>query len=139
MNTKFWKAFLKVAGIVTLLGPLPSMISPVKGTLLTLNIDLSNLDALVPVIGHWGIMIVGIGVLIYHSASNIAIRKSTLIYATLEKIYMVSGGFWLLMNDPILGESFIPVMIADSLQVIGFAVYFYQSAQITEKIKPVHV
>ncbi|MBB6461796.1 hypothetical protein [Flammeovirga kamogawensis] len=126
MNSKFWKIFLRVAGIVTLLGPLPSMLAPIKGTLITLKIDLTDLPALVPVVGHWGIMIVGIGILIYLSASNIALRKTTLIYAILEKIYMVSGGAWLMMTAPEFGVNFIPVMIADTLQVIGFLVYFIQ-------------
>ncbi|NLR90685.1 hypothetical protein [Flammeovirga agarivorans] len=124
MSAKFWKFFLHFSGVATLLGPLPSMISPVSGTLLTLKLDISSVNGLAPVIGHWGIMIVGIGVLIFLSASQKEIRKTTLLYAIAEKVYMVSGGVYTLITLPEVGMNFIPVIISDTIQIIGFTLYF---------------
>lgn len=124
MTAKFWNRFLRVSGIATLLGPLPSMLSPIEGTKLTLKLDISTIDGLAPVIGHWGIMIVGIGILIFLAGSNKAIRKTTLWYAIAEKVYMVSGGVYTLITLPEIGMNFMPVIISDTIQIVGFIAYF---------------
>ena len=129
---KFWNIFFKIAGVATLLGPFPSMIAPIAGTKMTLRIDPSEIPALVPVIGHWGIMIVGIGVLIYMCAWRKELIKPVLIYAIIEKIYMVSGGVYALKTLPD-SSGFLTVVVSDSVQIVGFIVYFIWKSQQSKK------
>lgn len=134
MTAKFWNRFLRISGIATLLGPLPSMIAPIEGTMMTLKLDVTQIEGLAPVMGHWGIMIVGIGILIFLSGSNKEIRNTTLWYAIAEKTYMVSGGVFTLITNPTIGANFIPVIISDTLQIIGFIVYFIWESKQQKKV-----
>jgi hypothetical protein len=71
MNESFAKKskyFFWVAGILTALGSVPTMLSPVGG--LRLSFGLSYFDQspqIFPIVGNWGIMGVGIGVLFFLS------------------------------------------------------------------------
>jgi hypothetical protein len=85
------KYFFLIVRIVTTVGALPTMVSPVAG--LRLSTGLTYFDQspqVFPIIGHWGIMVAGISVLLFLAAANKQIRKTTIIFSTLEKGYMVS-------------------------------------------------
>ena len=73
MNVLFEKRskFFWDAGVVTTLASLPTMLSSVGG--LHFSPGLTYFDQspqVFPLIGHWGIMMVGIGVLLFLSAAN---------------------------------------------------------------------
>jgi hypothetical protein len=117
------KIFFWAAGVVTALGALPMMLSPVAG--LRLVTGLSYFDQspqMSPIVGHWGTMVVGMGVLLFVSAANKQIRKTTVIFSTLEKAYMVAGA-------PYAGNYVIP-LIGDSLMVAGGICYLVQSRRL---------
>ncbi|QZT35592.1 hypothetical protein K5X82_09675 [Halosquirtibacter xylanolyticus] len=115
----FNKWYFWISGVVTILGTLPSMLAPLRGTFLTMGIDFSDKISALPLVGHWGIMVVGIGVLIFLSAKNKELRKHIIWYSLIEKTYLVGGGIWMYMQDPILGAGYNGAIVADSLQVLG--------------------
>ena len=117
------KWFFRIAGFVTALGALPSMIAPHKGTLLAFGIDISSLPAVSPLLGHWGIMVVGIGVLLFLSASNKNLRLPIVWYSNLEKSYLVLVGIFTYINNPDIGQYYLLPIVVDSLLVIGGIVY----------------
>lgn len=129
---KFWNIFFKVAGVATLLGPFPSMVAPVKGTQFMLNANVNELPTLIPVVGHWGVMVVGIGVLIYMCSWRKELIQPILIYALIEKLYMVWGGIYALSSLP-NSDSFLTVVVSDSVQIVGFIVYFIWKSQQSKK------
>jgi len=114
------KYFFWIAGIVTALGALPTMLSPVGG--LRLATGLSYFDQspqVFPLIGHWGIMVVGIGVLLFLAATNKQLRKTTVIYSTLEKGYMVGMALYAYLGDAPYAGNYLVALIADTSMVIG--------------------
>jgi len=80
-----------------------------------------------PILGHWGIMVVGIGVLLFLSATNKQIRKTTIIFSTLEKSYLVSAILYCLLIDAPYARNYIAALIADSSMVIGGIWYLWRS------------
>jgi hypothetical protein len=79
MNYSFQKTskyFFWIAGIITTLGALPTMLSPVGGLRLTTGLTYFDQSPQVfPFIGHWGIMVAGLGVLLFLSATSKQISK----------------------------------------------------------------
>ena len=122
------KYLFGVAGIVTALGTLPTMLSPVGG--LHFSVGLTYFDQspqVFPMIGHWGIMVVGIGVLLFLSATNKQIRKTTIIFSTLEKGYMVSTAVYCFLIDAPYARNYTAALIADSAMAIGGVWYLWRS------------
>ena len=65
------KYFFWAAGLITVLGGLPIMTFPVRGLQLAFGLTyFEQCPQLSPIIGHWGIMLVGIGALLFLSATN---------------------------------------------------------------------
>jgi hypothetical protein len=122
------KYFFWVAGAITTVGALPTMINPVGG--LHLSTGLSYFDQspqVFPLIGHWGIMVAGIGVLLFLSATNKQLRRTTVIYSTLEKSYIVGTALYcFLIQAPYAGNYFAAVLI-DGALVIGGVWYLLRS------------
>lgn len=134
VNAAFEKAskiFFWVAGAVTALGALPMMLSPSAGLRLMTGLEYAGqTPQLSPIVGHWGIMVAGMGVLLFLSATNKQIRKTTVIFSTLEKAYMVGGALYcFLIGAPYAGNYVVP-LIGDSLMVIGGIWYLLQSRKL---------
>jgi hypothetical protein len=125
------KYFFRIAGIVTALGAIPTMLSPVEGLKLTTGLTYFDQNPqLKPLIGHWGIMVAGMGVLLFIAASQKQIRKTTILFSTFEKAYMVSFALYgYLSNAPYAGNYFI-ALIGDSLMVIGGIWYLIRARQL---------
>jgi hypothetical protein len=80
-----------------------------------------------PIIGHWGIMVVGIGVLLFLSAANKQIRKTTIIFSTLERGYMVSTVVYCFLIDAPYARNYLAALIADSAMATGGVWYLWRS------------
>lgn len=133
-NAAFEKAskiFFWVAGIATALGPLPLMLSPSAGFRLVTGLEyLDQAPQMSPVVGHWGTMVVGMGVLLFLSATNKALRKTTVIFSTLEKIYMVGGALYCHLIGAPYASGYNIALVGDSLMVIGGIWYLVQSRKL---------
>ncbi len=131
MNFTFEKAskyFFWFAGAITTLGALPTMLSPVEG--FRFFTGLSYFDKspqIFPIIGHWGIMVAGLGVLLLVSANNKQIRKSTVMYATLEKGYIVGIALYCFLIRAPYAENYLPLVIIDGTLAIGGIWYLFVS------------
>ena len=123
----FW--YFRISGLITILGALPSVISPKLGTHLSFGgmPTLTFPDEIFPIIGHWGIMVVGIGIMIYVSAKNLAFRKHIIWYSIVEKTYLVGSGLYLYSQDSILGTMYMGAIVLDSLQVLGGVYYLLKN------------
>ena len=136
MNISFEKSskyFFWVAGILTTLGSLPTMLSPVEGFRLSFGLTYFDQSPQVfPIIGHWGIMVVGIGLLLFLSATNKQIRKTTVIFSTVEKTYLVSVILYCFVIDAPYARNYIAASIADTSMVIGGIWYLWRSWNLKE-------
>lgn len=122
------KYFFWVAGIITTVGTLPTMISPVGGLRFTTGLSyFDQSPQLFPLVGHWEIMVTGLGVLLFLSATYKEIRKTTVIYATLEKGYIVGITLYcFLIRAPYAGN-YLAAVIIDGALAIGGIWYLLQS------------
>jgi hypothetical protein len=122
------KYFFWIAGIVTTLGALPTMFSPVNGLQLTTGLTYFEQSPQVsPILGHWGIMVTGMGILLFLSATNKQIRRTTVIFSTLEKSYMVGFALYCFFVEAPYAKNYIIAIIGDSLMVIGGISYLILS------------
>jgi hypothetical protein len=128
------KYFLWAAGIMTLSGPLLVMLMPVEGFKLFTGLTyMDESPQVFPIIGHWGTMVVGMGVLLFISAKNKAIRKTTVIFSTIEKVYMVFTALYCIFtNQPFAANYYLP-LVADSSMVIGGIWYLIQSSRLKQE------
>jgi hypothetical protein len=127
------RSFFWDAGVVTTLASLPTMLSSVGG--LHFSPGLTYFDQspqVFPLIGHWGIMMVGIGVLLFLSAANKQIRKTTTIFSTLEKSYMVSAALYCVLIDAPYARNYLAALIGDSSMVLGGIWYLSRSRQLKQ-------
>jgi hypothetical protein len=130
-NYSFEKAskyFFWAAGILTTLAALPMMLSPVAGLRLTTGMTyFDQSPQLFPIVGHWGFMVAGIGVLLFLSATKKEIRKTTVIYSTLEKSHIAAVALYcFLIGAPYAGH-YLVALIADSSMAIGGIWYLLRS------------
>ena len=125
MKEKFNKIYLWTAGIVTALGALPFMLMPLKATELSLGIDLSAQLDILPLVAHWGVMVTGIGVFLCIAAMVQKLRKAAIIYATLEKLYMVGLLIYFMMTNSDISEHYLLIFVVDSSLVIGAVFYYF--------------
>jgi hypothetical protein len=125
---RYAKWFFWVAGLVTIAGALPIALGPVWGTHLVFGFDyFGKSPEIFPLVGHWGIMVTGIGVLLFVSATRKQLRWSTAIFSTIEKAYMVSIIIYFLVFIDASASAYYPPLIADSLMTIGGAWYLLRS------------
>lgn len=125
------KYFFWIAGIVTALGALPTMLSPVAGLKLTTGLTYFDMSPQVsPLIGHWGIMVTGIGILLFISATHKPTRKTTVVFSTLEKAYMVGFALYSFINGDSYATNYLTPLIADSLMTIGGIWYLLKSRKL---------
>jgi hypothetical protein len=128
------KYFFWVAGVITTLGALPAMLSPVQGLQLTTGLTFFiESPQLTPIVGHWGIMVVGMGILLFLSATKKSIRKTTVIFSTAEKSYMVGFAVYNFAINSTYAMSYIIPLIGDSLMVTGGIWYLIRSNQIKQE------
>jgi hypothetical protein len=136
MNIAFEKTskyFFWCAGVVTAVAAMPTMLSPIGGLKLTTGLIYADQSPqVVPLIGHWGIMVVGIGVLLFLSGTNKAIRKTTVIFSTIEKTYMVSFAVYGFCTNASFADNYLFPLIADSLMTIGGIWYLLRSNQLKQ-------
>ena len=125
MKEKFNKIYFWTAGILTALGALPFMIMPLKATKSTLGIDLSAQIDIIPLVAHWGVMVTGIGVFLCIAAIVQKLRKAAIIYATLEKLYMVGLLIYFMMTKSDISEHYLLIFVVDSSLVIGAVFYYF--------------
>jgi hypothetical protein len=71
-------------------------------------------------------MVAGLGVLLFLSATNKQIRKTTVIFSTLEKGYMVLTALYCFLVDASYARNYIVALIADSAMVIGGIWYLWR-------------
>jgi|SRR6266481_2086547 len=122
------KYFFSTAGIITTVGTLPTMISPVGG--LRLSTGFSYFDQspqVFPLIGHWGIMVAGIGVLLFLSATNKQLRKKIAIYSTLEKRYLVGTALYCFLIQAPGARNYFAAVIIDGALATGGIWYLIRS------------
>ncbi len=128
------KYFFWAAGVLTTIGALPTMLCPESGFRLSFGLTyFDQSPQVLPVIGHWGIMVVGIGVLLFLSANNKKIRKTTVIFSTLEKVYLVSFAAYGFMVGAPYAANYISALIGDSLMVIGGIWYLLRSWKLKQE------
>lgn len=127
------KYFFWAAGLVTLSGPLLVMLMPVEGfNLFTGLTYMDESPQVFPIIGHWGTMVAGMGVLLFLSGKNKAIRKTTVIFSTIEKAYMIFVALYCIFTKQPFAANYYMVMVADSLMVIGGIWYLLQSSRLKQ-------
>jgi hypothetical protein len=134
MNNSFDQAskyFFWLAGVVTALGASFSMVSPVGGLELSTGLTyFEESPQLTPIVGHWGIMVTGMGVLLFLSATRKTIRKTTILFSTAEKAFMVGFALYnFSMGAPYAMNYLIP-LVGDSLMVLGGIWYIWQSRKL---------
>lgn len=119
----FW--YFRLSGIVTILGALPSVISPKYGTHLSMGgmPTLTFPEEIFPLLGHWGVMVVGLGILIYLSAKNSALRKQVIWFALIEKSYLVLYGIYMFTVSNIFGMMYLGAIVLDGAQIFGGVYY----------------
>jgi hypothetical protein len=125
MKEKFNKIYFWTAGIVTALGAFPLMIMPLTATKSVLEIDLSAQLDIIPLVAHWGIMVTGIGVFLCVAAIVPKLRKAAIIYATLEKLYMVSLLIYFMLTNREISDHYLLIFLVDSSLVIGAVFYCF--------------
>ena len=104
---------------------------PVRGTALILGITYFDQSPQVwPLVGHWGIMVFGIGLLLIAAGTNKALRKASVYYAIGEKAYMVLVVAYLLLTGSPFAMNYLPLGLADSLMVAGGVWYLRQSRKL---------
>jgi hypothetical protein len=133
-NDSFEKAskyFFWAAGILTTLAALPMALSPVGGLRLTTGLTyFDQSPQLFPIVGHWGVMVAGIGVLLFLSATNKEIRKTTVVYSTVEKCYIVAMALYCFLIGAPYARHYLVVLIADSSMAIGGIWYLLRSRKL---------
>jgi len=136
MKISFAKAskyFFWAAGIITALGALPTMLSPGGGLQLTTGLTyFDESPQLGPIVGHWGIMVTGMGVLLFLSATIKSIRKTTILFSTAEKAYMVGFAVYNYFSHAPYAANYLIPLIGDSLMVMGGIWYLVQRNRLNQ-------
>lgn len=130
---KYSKYFFWIAGILTFSGPLLILLSPVDGFKLITGLTyIDQSPQVFPVIGHWGMMVAGIGVLLFVSGKNKAIRKSTVLFSTIEKAYIVMMAVYCIYTKQTFASNYYLALVADSSMAIGGLWYLIRSRQLKQ-------
>lgn len=128
---KFSKYFFWIAGALTFSAPFLILLMPVKGFKLVTGLSyIEQSPQVFPVIGHWGMMVAGIGVLLFLSGKNKAIRKTTVIFSTVEKGYMVLIALYCIYSKQAFAANYYMMLVGDSLMVIGGLYYLIRGNQL---------
>jgi hypothetical protein len=131
MNVRFEKQaryFFWVAGILTTVAAVPIMVSPVKGLHVLTGMSYYDVSPqLAPIVGHWGMMVAGIGVLMFLAATRKELRKTAVIFATAEKVYIVSAALYCFLIHAPYADSYLVPLIADGTMAIGGLWYLLRS------------
>jgi hypothetical protein len=128
---KLSKYYFWLAGLITICGSVTTAVSPISGFKLALNLAyFEESPHLMPIIGHWGIMVLGIGMLLFLSGKNKNLRKSTVIFSTLEKGYLVGFSiYWVITQSPNATSFILPIMM-DGLITLGGIWYLWRSRKL---------
>jgi hypothetical protein len=122
----FWISGFATASLTWIIALLP-----VRGLALLLGLSYYDESPQVfPVVGHWGIMVFGIGILLIAAGNNTALRKTSVYYAIVEKAYAVAVIAYLLVTGSPFALNYLPLGIADSLMVAGGVWYLRQSRKL---------
>jgi hypothetical protein len=136
MRINFEKAskyFFWIAGLVTAIGTIPILLNPVNGLRLTTGLTyFDKSPQLTPIVGHWGIMVAGIGVMLFISGTIKSIRKSIVLFSIVEKTYIVGFAVFNYINNAPYAPNYIIPLIGDSLMVLGGIWYLVQSKKLQQ-------
>ncbi|NLR94500.1 hypothetical protein [Flammeovirga agarivorans] len=99
MKNIITKNYFLVAGILTLLGALPVMLSPELGTYLLFDFTSNIPTEYLPIIIHWGVMAVGLGGIMITAHYHPTIRWATALFAVISKTYIVFCIVWFILSD----------------------------------------
>lgn len=118
-KVKFITGYLIVAGVLTTVGGAMFMFSPSNSVQNNFGFNLNNAELLLPLAGHWGIMVMCVGLLLLLSAKNRSLRIVAISFALIEKIYLVTFCLYLYCNSPIIYSSYLTMIVTDGAQVLG--------------------
>src|SRR5450755_410537 len=125
------KYFFWIAGAVTALAALPIMLSPVAGFRLAVGIEyFDKSPQMFPDVAHWGCMVVAIGVLMFVAASRKELRRSTILFATFEKAYIVGLVAYCFLIDAPYARSYLLPALADGTMALGGIWYLLRSKRL---------
>lgn len=82
---------------------------------------------LFPIVGHWGIMVFGLGALMFVAASNKALRRAAATYAVIGKVYIVLMILWSFATGASYSMNYLVPLVADSLMAAGGVWYLVRS------------
>jgi len=114
------KPFLIIFGIITASVVLLA-VSPKSG--LENLLKLEFIEEYKILIQHWGIMVFLVGLFLFVSAFVTAWRFPIILFATIEKIFIVS--FYLINRRYGFAEGFFQAAVIDSIIVIYFLMYLF--------------
>jgi hypothetical protein len=128
---KLSKYYFWIAGLITICGSITTALSPISGFKLALNLSyFESSPHLMPIIGHWGVMVLGIGILLFLSGKNKKLRKSTAVFSTLEKGYLVCFSiYWVITQSPNAGSYILPIFM-DGFIALGGIWYLWRSIKL---------
>jgi hypothetical protein len=136
MNTSFEKQakyFFWIAGVLTTVAALPIMLSPVQGLHVLTGLSYYDVSPqLAPIVGHWGMMVAGIGVLMFLAANHKELRKTAALFATAEKVYIVSAALYCFAIHAPYAHNYVVPLVADGTMAIGGLWYLLRSRALNQ-------
>ncbi len=128
-NYTYW--YFRISGALTAIASIPAVFFPRFGaSVFSGGMEFSSYETqYIPFLGHWAVMVTGIGVLIFISATQHNIRKYIIWYSLFEKTYMVSLGLSMYFLSKQFFHFYYVVICLDFLQVIGGVYYLLKYAK----------
>lgn len=115
-----WYWYFLVGGAVTALGASPVAIDPKWGLETVFGLTPVGVPNLLPLIQHWGVLVVCLGASMIVAAFQPPIRRTIATFATVEKavmVYMVVVGW--LKDDPMAGHYGTALLVDVPLTILG--------------------
>jgi hypothetical protein len=136
MNESFAKQskyYFWIAGCVTALSALPLAIWPITAPQTLMGLTYYDQSPqLEPIVGHWGLMVALLGVLLFVSATAKHLRRSTILFAIIEKLYFVAAAIYCFSIGAPYAHCYLPALIVDSLLSLGGIWYIFRSWRLHE-------
>ncbi len=130
MNESFAKQsryFFWIAGAITALGTFPLAIWPVAAPRVLMGLTYDQSPQMTPMVGHWGLMVALLGVLLFVSATAKELRRSTIIYAIIEKVYIVSAAAYCFVIGAPYAHCYLAALVVDGILSLGGIWYLFRS------------
>lgn len=121
------KLYFSIAGFITLFSGLTTILSPISDTLLPYGLDTKSLpidsfsdDA------NYGYIVTLIGILMLFSTKKTGLRVPVIIYATIEKLYLIGTILFIMQQTDAVSQSYLFALILDSLLCLTGALFLIQ-------------